>query len=205
MNADDDPEARIRELERPLSDFARPVELTAPTVAVDGQARSRSGNGRGLVIVVSVIAAAVVIAGAVAVFLASHDLISSESGRPTRSSGFTPIPVPPDAEPAPVPAPPVAASPAVPVPDSSVTLTIAGAGENKTLACDGRYVSVSGVSNTVELTGQCAGLTVSGIGNVITVDSTPKVTASGLNNRVTYRSGNPDVSTSGFDNVVERG
>ncbi|WP_409428969.1 DUF3060 domain-containing protein [Mycobacterium sp. SMC-11] len=209
MNADDDPEARIRELERPLSDFARPVELTAPTAAVDGQARSRWGNGRGLAVVVSVIAAAVVIAGAVAVFLASHDLTSSESGRPTTPSGFTPIPVPPDAAPAPesapVPAPPVAASPAVPVPDSSVTLTIAGAGENKTLACDGRYVSVSGVSNTVELTGQCAGLTVSGIGNVITVDSTPKVTASGLNNRVTYRSGNPDVSTSGFDNVVERG
>lgn len=209
MNADDDPEARIRELERPLSDFARPVELTAPTGAVDGQAPSRSGNGRGLAIVVSVIAAAVVVAGAVVVFLASHDLTSSAPGRPTTPSGFTPIPVPSEAapapEPAPVPAPPVAASPAVPVPDSSVTLTIAGAGENKTLACDGRYVSVSGVSNTVELTGQCAGLTVSGIGNVITVDSTPKVTASGLNNRVTYHSGNPEVSTSGFDNVVERG
>ncbi|MGB3521266.1 MAG: DUF3060 domain-containing protein [Mycobacterium sp.] len=203
MNADDDPEARIRELERPLSGFARPVELTAPTGAVDGQAPSRSGNGRGLAIVVSVIAAAVVIAGAVAVFLVSHDLTSSEPGRPTTPSGFTPIPLP--SEPPPVPAPPVAASPAVPAPDSSVTLIIAGAGENKTLACDGRYVSVSGVSNTVELTGQCAGLTVSGIGNVITVDSTPKVTASGLNNRITYRSGNPEVSTSGFDNVVERG
>lgn len=104
-----------------------------------------------------------------------------------------------------VPEPPIAAPPAVPVPDGGVTITIAGAGENKTLACAGRYVSVSGVSNTVELTGQCAGLTVSGIGNVITVDATPKVTASGLNNRVTYRSGNPVISTSGFDNVVERG
>ncbi|CAJ1501643.1 DUF3060 domain-containing protein [[Mycobacterium] holstebronense] len=209
MNADDDPEARIRELERPLSDFARPVELTASSGSVDGQAPSRSGSGRGLAIVVSVIAAAVVIAGAVAVFLASPDLSSPEPGRPTMPRGLTPIPLPSEAAPAnapaPVPAPPVAASPANPVPDSSVTLTIAGAGENKTLACDGRYVSVSGVSNTVELTGQCAGLTVSGIGNVITVDSTPKVTASGLNNRVTYHSGDPDVSTSGFDNVVERG
>ncbi|WP_409437090.1 DUF3060 domain-containing protein [Mycobacterium sp. SMC-14] len=209
MNADDDPEARIRELERPLSGFARPVELTAPTGAVDGRAPSRSGNGRGLAIVVSVMAAVVVTAGAFAVFLFAQDSTSSEPGRPTTPSGFTPIPLPSKAAPAPEPpivlAPPVAASPAVPAPDSSVTLIIAGAGENKTLACDGRYVSVSGVSNTVELTGQCAGLTVSGIGNVITIDSTPKVTASGLNNRITYRSGNPEVSTSGFDNVVERG
>ncbi|UVO10796.1 DUF3060 domain-containing protein [Mycobacterium sp. SVM_VP21] len=194
MNADDDPEARIRELERPLSDSAGPVELTAPSGAVDGQAPPGSGNSRGLAIVVTVMAAVVVMAGAFAVFLFAHDLTGSEPGRPTTPSGFTPIPLPSGAAP-----------PAIPVPDSSVTITIAGAGENKTLACDGRYVSVSGVSNTVELTGQCAGLTVSGIGNVITVDSTPKVTASGLNNRVTYRSGNPEVSTSGFDNVVERG
>lgn len=211
VNSDDDPEARIRELERPLSDFTGPVELTVSSGAVDGQAPPRSGHGRGLTIVVSAMSAAVVIAGAFAVFLFSQDSTRSEPGRPTTPSGFTPIPLPSESAPAPVPEPPmvpeppIAAPPAVPVPDGGVTITIAGAGENKTLACAGRYVSVSGVSNTVELTGQCAGLTVSGIGNVITVDATPKVTASGLNNRVTYRSGNPVISTSGFDNVVERG
>ncbi|MGB3522419.1 MAG: hypothetical protein WBA50_13165, partial [Mycobacterium sp.] len=80
MNADDDPEARIRELERPLSDFTGPVELTAPTGAVDGQPPSRSGNGRGLAIVVSVMAAVVVTAGAFAVFLFAQDSTGSEPG-----------------------------------------------------------------------------------------------------------------------------
>ncbi|KLO27896.1 hypothetical protein ABW16_15130 [Mycolicibacter heraklionensis] len=202
MNSDDDPEARIRELERPLSDFAGPVELTAPSVGADWQGPPRSGTGRGIAIAVSVVAAVVVMSAAVAVFLVSRGSTSTAPGRATMPSGGAAAS---SSEPAPVPAPPVAASPAIPVPDSSVTITIAGAGENKTLACAGRYVSVSGVRNTVELTGQCAGLTVSGIGNVITVDATPKVTASGLNNRVTYRSGNPVISTSGFDNVVERG
>ncbi|WP_024440704.1 DUF3060 domain-containing protein [Mycobacterium sp. UM_WGJ] len=206
MNADDDPEARIRELERPLSDFAAPVELTSPSIGTEG--RTLPPRGRGIAVVA--IAAALLIGVALAMFLIVGGQTTTTQGHPTATRGAAPEPSTepvevPAPEPAPIPEPPVAASPANPVPDSSVTLTIAGAGENKILACDGRYVSVSGVSNTVELTGQCAGLTVSGIGNVITVDSTPKVTASGLNNRVTYRSGNPDVSTSGFDNVVERG
>lgn len=204
MNADDDPEARIRELERPVSVSARPVELTVSSGSIDGRPPG-SGNGRILAVVVSVIAAALVIAGSIAVFVAARGFTTS-AGHPTVPSGFIPIPsaVPPVVAPTlpPIPNPVVSAEPA---PDGNVTLSITGAGENKTLDCAGRYVSISGVSNTVELTGQCAGLTVSGIGNIITVESTSTVTASGLNNRVTYHSGNPEVSTSGLDNVVEAG
>ena len=197
MNADDDPEARIRELERPLSDFGAPVELTAPSIGSEGHRSPPRGNGRGYAVVFSVMAAVFVIATAAALFLMSRGSTGTTSGRPTIPSGAAPAPSLPGS------APPVVASPAVPVP--GVTIIITGAGENKTLACDGNDVSVSGVSNTVVLTGQCAGLTVSGIGNIITVDSTPRITASGLNNRVTYHAGNPEVGTSGLDNVVERG
>lgn len=202
MNADDDPEARIRELERPLSDFARAAELTVPSAGSEGQAPPALANRRGIAVAVGAMAAVFAVGTAAVVFLIAGGSTNTTPGHPAMPSGATPEP---SAAPAEAPEPPVAASPPVPVPDSAATVIISGAGENKTLACVGRNVSVSGVSNTVELTGPCGDLTVSGIGNVITVDSTPKVTASGLNNRVTYRSGNPAIQTSGFDNVVERG
>lgn len=202
MNADDDPEARIRDLERPLSDFARAAELTVPSAGTEGQVLPALRVRRRIAVAVSAMAAVFAVGAAAAVFLIAGGSTNTTPGHPAMPSGAAPEP---PAAPVEAPEPPVAAPPAVPVPDSAATIIISGAGENKTLACVGRKVSVSGVSNTVVLTGPCGDLTVSGIGNVITVDSTPKVTASGLNNRVTYRSGNPEVQTSGFDNVVEGG
>lgn len=191
MTADDDPEARIRELERPLSDFAKAVELGAPPAAAGPRA----------MVVVAMTASVVAIAVAAAVFLFGGGSTGTTAGHPTVPSG---APTPSRSS-----APAPSASPAAPVdtpaPDRVVVITIAGAEQSKTLDCTGNDVSVSGVRNTVVLTGQCAGLTVSGIGNVITVDSTPTIAASGINNRVTYRSGDPEVRTSGIDNVVERG
>jgi hypothetical protein len=40
---------------------------------------------------------------------------------------------------------------------------------------------------------------------VVTVDSAATISASGLENRVTFRSGDPQIGNSGSDNVVERG
>jgi len=71
--------------------------------------------------------------------------------------------------------------------------------------CNNNVVTVSGVSNTVVITGHCASVTVSGLNNVITVDATDTIDASGLNNQVTYHSGSPQVSKSGDGNVVQRG
>lgn len=187
MTADDDPEARIRELERPLSDYGAPVELTAPSIGSQGH-RSPRGNGRGYAVMFGVMAAVFVIAAAAALLLMSRGPTGTTPGHPTLPSGAAPAPSLPE-----------------PAPARGVTIIITGAGENKTLACDGNDVTVSGVSNTVVLTGQCAGLTVSGIGNIITVDEAASITASGLNNRVTYHAGKPEVGTSGLDNVVERG
>ena len=82
---------------------------------------------------------------------------------------------------------------------------VSGVGAHRTVECHDTVVIVSGVENQLEITGHCAAVTVSGIENVITVDSVDTIGVSGFDNRVTYRSGDPDVSTSGQSNVVERG
>ncbi|MDQ2625822.1 MAG: DUF3060 domain-containing protein [Actinomycetota bacterium] len=194
MNADD-PEARIRELERPLSDFAKAAELT-----VSSAERPMSPPSGNRAVAVRAMAAVVVTGVAVAVFVISRGPTSTTPGFPTLPGTAAPTP----SRSVPV-APAPSALPADPTPGRTETLTVSGAGADKTLACAGNRVSVSGVRNTVTLTGRCAGLTVSGIGNVVTVDFTPAITTSGVENRVTYRFGDPEVSTSGFDNVVERG
>ena len=55
-------------------------------------------------------------------------------------------------------------------------LSVAGVGENKTIACNDSDVSVSGVSNTVTITGHCTAVTVSGIQNKVTLDSPTRST-----------------------------
>ncbi|MCW2554425.1 MAG: hypothetical protein JWR78_4206, partial [Mycobacterium sp.] len=66
-------------------------------------------------------------------------------------------------------------------------------------------VNVSGVSNTVVITGQCRSVTVSGVENTITVETAATISASGFDNRVTYLSGAPQIENSGDSNVVEKG
>ena len=61
------------------------------------------------------------------------------------------------------------------------------------------------MSNTVVLTGHCATVTVSGVQNVVTVDSADTINASGFDNRVTYGSGSPVINNAGDSNLVEQG
>lgn len=82
---------------------------------------------------------------------------------------------------------------------------MAGINENRTIACDENIVSVSGVSNTVTITGHCTSLSVSGVHNSITVEAVDTIEASGFDNKVTYHSGAPKISNSGGSNVVQQG
>jgi len=84
-------------------------------------------------------------------------------------------------------------------------LSVAGINENRTIACNENIVNVSGVSNTVQISGHCASLSVSGVQNAITIDAVDTITASGFNNKVTYHSGTPKISNSGESNVVAQG
>ncbi|CFR86846.1 membrane protein [Mycobacterium tuberculosis] len=76
---------------------------------------------------------------------------------------------------------------------------------NRTIACNDSIVSVSGMSNTVVITGHCTSLTVSGMRNSVTVDSVDTIEAAGFNNEVTYHSGSPKISNAGGSNSVQQG
>ena len=82
---------------------------------------------------------------------------------------------------------------------------MAGINENQTIACNDNTVDVSGVTNTVVITGHCTSLTVSGVQNAVTIDAVDTIDASGFNNKITYHTGSPKVSKSGEGNVVQQG
>jgi Protein of unknown function (DUF3060) len=83
-------------------------------------------------------------------------------------------------------------------------LSVSGMGDNKTLECNDNRVTISGVANTVTITGHCTTVTVSGMQNKVTLDTADQISASGVNNVVTYHSGSPDINNAG-SNVVEQG
>lgn len=225
MKSEDDPEARIRELEQPLAETARASEAginpppgkwaapPAPAFPAPPQPlpyagpapwtppRSTSRNQ------VWWILAAVFIIGTIAVPLG---LAFSSIHRATHSGLTTLLPnptvVPSSAAPsagraqAPVPAP--AVSPTVP---AGASLSIAGINNNRAIACNGSAISVSGVSNTVVITGHCASLSVSGVQNKVTVEAVDSIEASGFNNQITYHTGSPSIDKSGDGNIVQQG
>jgi Protein of unknown function (DUF3060) len=233
MDAKDDPEARIRELERSLGDIARASELTEGTPDLGAGQYGGHGNapplppgsfgvqfpnvpprttGRGgqraLLIGVLTLVTVGIVGGAV-VYLSNAlskvpPLGDPANDRPTISGGGGPFGEPPS--------PTGGDRPQVPVgetPDSVArpgeVVSVAGMGGNRTIACDDGIVSVSGMSNTVVVTGHCASVTVSGFTNIVTVDTAEVLAASGFDNRVTYRSGNPAIQNSGNGNTVGRG
>ena len=85
------------------------------------------------------------------------------------------------------------------------SLSVSGIDEQRSVICAGGSVSVSGMRNSVDIRGECAVVTVSGFDNVVTVEFAQSITASGFDNRVTYARGEPQIGNSGLGNVVESG
>lgn len=250
MAANDDPEDRIRELERPLADAARASEASSAQPA--GQAyqpdqayqpyqpaqpyppgpagppppppawsyggplggpppQGPSGNRMwwivGTVIAVGILA----LAGGIAAF-AAHQLSGVRSiinSPPTFTNTFTPPATTPGGT-APstttrTKTPRSTTTSTSPAPPPGSEVTVSGMGENRTIACDDNVVNVSGVSNTVVISGHCASLSVTGVQNGITVDAVDSIDVSGLSNKITYHSGTPKVTNSGSANVVQQG
>lgn len=228
MDPKDDPEARIRELERPLADAARASELgtgqpadppptqpwthgntfpppppgpPAPWPGYEPYAappppQRKTGNLP--LFLIAGVAMMMVVFGSIASFaiFSSNDSESADSvtdGRSTtmRRTAVSPMPPPGVVAPTQIPA--------------GETVTVSGIDGHRTLECRDNIVIVSGVENEVEITGHCAALTVSGVENVITVESVDTIAVSGFDNRVTFHTGEPDVSKSGQSNVVEQG
>jgi hypothetical protein len=195
MEPQDDPEARIRELERPLSDQARTSEpVWSALPPTQAPLRRSTFPVAWAVLAVTVLTVLVVGAGAAIHF------VSAGSGPPLGGGGG---PIQPG------PAPTVAAPNAVAKPEvlqalAGKPLSVSGVEETTTVACTEGVISVSGVSNRVTVTGHCVSVDVSGVQNQVTLEAADAITASGFENRVVYRSGEPRVSNGG-DNVVERG
>ncbi|OBG30360.1 DUF3060 domain-containing protein [Mycobacterium sp. 852002-51057_SCH5723018] len=234
MDSQDDPEERIRELERPLADTARASELGAPQQPPGGYAyppgpagppppppspwtyggplsgpppKPRSGNRAWWILGTFIVVGLLALAGGIAAF-AAHQLSGVRSvinSPPTISGTFGPSSSTPSR-----PVPSTTRS-KTPKPSTSPTappggnVSVSGVNENRTIACNDNIVSVSGVSNTVVITGHCTSLTVSGVQNSITVDSVDTIDASGFNNKITYHTGAPKITNAGGSNQVQQG
>lgn len=235
MDPKDDPEARIRELERPLAEAARTSELGAGSSATPPptqpwtypnsfpppppgppapwpgyepypappQPQRSAGSSTHLFLVFGGFVLFLVVGGLVTAYLTfsktdTGDAGDTATGTVTDSQSTTirqttvnGIPVPGSVAPTQVPA--------------GETVIVSGINEHRTVECQDHTVIVSGIQNELEITGHCAAVTVSGVENVITVESAETIGVSGFDNRVTYRTGEPEVSKSGQSNVVERG
>lgn len=84
-------------------------------------------------------------------------------------------------------------------------LSVTGISVTKTIACDGGFASVEGISNVVTITGHCVSLTVSASANQITVDTADTITSSGVSNQIIFHSGSPVIDDSGISDVVQQG
>jgi hypothetical protein len=218
MEPDGDPEARVRDLEpQPYAATTPPPPLSAPYPAQPyGQygtpqytspyyaapqrvVRKRSHTAALWLIPLAVVAIIVTgIAGAVVYLnLGSPDTFTEN---PIAGGGGSLD------EPQPPAIPTLIEQPEqVIAVEAGGSISIGGIERNQTVICDQGAVNISGVNNTVEIQGSCASVTVSGIENVVTVESAGTISASGFDNRVTYRSGAPEISTSGTGNTVEPG
>jgi hypothetical protein len=233
MKLEDDPEARIRELERPLSETARASELgsaqtpggypyppgpAAPPLPPPppfnyGTSFPPSAPRTFNRLRLWIILAAVLVPVAITVVAG---IIGNNAGHQF-SRGLTTLSPAPSVSPSTVPnslpntetqtpgAGPSTAPPSKPLPPVGGNLSAAGINESQTIACNDSIVNVSGISNTVVITGHCKSLDVSGVQNKVTVDAVDTIEASGFNNQITYHTGSPSIDKSGDGNVVQQG
>ncbi|MDA4107324.1 DUF3060 domain-containing protein [Mycolicibacterium holsaticum] len=82
-------------------------------------------------------------------------------------------------------------------------LSVAGVDGTKTVECDDSEINVSGVNNTVTITGHCAMVTVSGVENQVSLDSADAITVSGFDNGVIYHFGEPEIDVSSRNSVAQ--
>jgi hypothetical protein len=90
--------------------------------------------------------------------------------------------------------------------DSADTLESTGYGNTVTVsACNKGNLKLSSYGIAFNITGHCASLAITSYDNKVTVDSVDSITVSGYNNIVTYHSGTPKVTDSGYSNNIQQG
>jgi hypothetical protein len=198
---DDDPERRIADLEPPPLDSAVATEPVPDGTGV--------GLRLGWIVLGLLIAGLLVGGGAILTQRVSHPVAGHPTmtpliggggalaESPSTTASATRPPTPPTT---PGNNPPTESTP---LPGEAVS--VAGVGQARTIVCADNAVSVSGVNNTVVVSGHCSRVDVSGVENRVTVEAADGIVVSGLNNKVTFLSGDPGLINSGLGNTVEAG
>ena len=90
--------------------------------------------------------------------------------------------------------------------DSADILESSGYGNTVTdRACNNGNLTLSAYGIVFDVTGHCASLTISSYDNKVTVDSVDSINVSGYNNTVTFHSGAPRITDSGYSNNIQQG
>jgi hypothetical protein len=228
MKSEDDPEARIRELERPLAETARVSEVghnqpppgypyppgpPAPPPpppfnyggAYPGTSRRSPSPFRALWILAPFLVIGVVALISYTAQRHSSGGLVTLSPTPSISPTYA-APSTGAIAPQPSTGAPSAASPSpAPLPPAGGSLSVAGIKKSQTVTCNESVVDVSGISNNVVIHGHCTSLSVSGVQNSVTVDAVDAIEVSGFNNQITFHTGSPSIDKAGDGNVVQQG
>ncbi|SEH46837.1 Protein of unknown function [Mycolicibacterium rutilum] len=230
MNPEDDPEARIRQLEQPLAGYATelgstesaptsalppPVytgpydqsPYTAPPFGVAYPRIEKSGPPIGLIMGLIAVVFVLILGGIGAVVWMMSSNTGGRPGIVSGSSGdndewtFAPTWTMPSV---PSEVAPSDEPPQVAVAPAGGSYSVSGVDNVETIECNGSNISVSGVNNTVTLRGHCLSVNVSGVENKVDVRSADRISASGFDNEVRYHEGQPEITVTSR-NVVALG
>ncbi|OBI51482.1 DUF3060 domain-containing protein [Mycobacterium sp. E787] len=111
------------------------------------------------------------------------------------------------------PAPATSSAAAEPTADLSGALTVVPGGNlteepshaRFTVVCDRAELTIAGNANAAYVAGHCSQLIVRGSHNKVVADNADAIDTDGSGNRVVYRAGTPRISIRGTDNVVTPG
>jgi uncharacterized protein (DUF2345 family) len=86
------------------------------------------------------------------------------------------------------------------------TLNVAGNNENKTIACNDGGLTLSANNSTIKVVGHCASLTMSGFDSHVNIENADAVEVSGFDNAVTETGcSDGKLTLSGYDNTLSVG
>jgi hypothetical protein len=85
------------------------------------------------------------------------------------------------------------------------SLTVNDSNASKTVECNDGHLAINGSNLTITVTGHCASLDVNGTNHHVTVDTADSIHANGINNVITYHSGQPKISKNGIGVTINQG
>lgn len=226
MDPNDDPEARIRDLERPLADRAHNSELGTqsystpyptepyttqqyypppppppgyPTPYSMAPAVSHSSSKAGWAVFAAVVVMLLIAGAGALIYFAMRPADGPMSGNPTVAGGGGLLDEPRIPQMPQIPSMPVLPSGIPGIPSGLPGMP----GTSETLeAGPGESVNVSGVQTVATVDCDDGTVNISGVANVVTITGECAVViASGVNNEITVDS-SAQISASGFDNTI---